>query len=113
MVVKGRFAVINMERNLQDLAHCLKEAGKIVDRLSSDRDNSRPGTSTSSQQSSLQSAMLSVSSTVQRARSMVQSSASNYLVEIGHAANDNRYHRDIIDMKITHVSSFTLTVYEY
>lgn len=59
-----------MEKNLKDLACCLKKAGEIVDKLNGSRSSAGEDITTPSS-AGLQSAMLSISSTVERARSMV------------------------------------------
>lgn len=59
-----------MEKNLKDLACRLKKAGEIVDKLNGSRTSAGEDITTPSS-AGLQSAMLSISSTVERARSMV------------------------------------------
>ena len=65
-----------MEKNLKDLASCLKKAGEIVDKLNDSQSTDNRSHRTTSN-SSLQSAMSSISSTVERARSMVNSSSTS------------------------------------
>ena len=65
-----------MEKNLKDLASCLKQAGEICDKLNGSRTSACEDITTPSS-AGLQSAMLSISSTVKRARSMVNSSSTS------------------------------------
>lgn len=53
-----------MEKNLKDLACCLKKAGEIVDKLNGSRTSAGEDITTPSS-AGLQSAMLSISSTVE------------------------------------------------
>ena len=65
-----------MEKNLKDLASCLKQAGEIVDKLNGSRTSACEDITTPSS-AGFQSAMFSISSTVERARSMVNSSSTS------------------------------------
>ena len=65
-----------MEKNLKDLASCLKQAGEIVDKLNGSRTSACEDITTPSS-AGLQSAMLSIGSTVERARSMANSSSTS------------------------------------